>query len=414
MTMNILFIHNNFPGQYRRIYTYLKENTDYRMAAATLASNEQRVSIPRINYTPHREPNRKIHPSLISTERAVITGQAAYKALLAMKERGERPDVVLSHSGWGNGMFIKDIFPDAKLLNYYEWYYHCHGGDGEFLMDEPYGPNDEIRIRMKNTPILHDMVAQDWGQCPTRFQHGQLPDMVRDRISILHDGVDTDFFKPVDEPRLKLPDGRELTRNDEVITYIARGMEEYRGFPQFMEMVSRLQKRRPRLQTVIIAHDRIAYGAQRPDGKGLKQWALDRFAFDESRLHFTGLQPLSFLRDAVRVARAHVYLTAPFVLSWSLLESMAAGALIVGSDTEPVREVIGHGDTGWLADFFDVDALMDRVDHAIDHQAESEPLRRAARALILDRYDAKHLVPRHKRLIEAVAEGKSVAEMQQI
>lgn len=404
--MRILFMHNNFPGQYRRIYKYLQEQKGYRMAAISLSTNKQSVDIPLLGYKPSRAVSEDTHYALRTMEGALLNGQGVYRALGDLKQRGESPDIVLAHSGWGTSLFIKDIFPDAKLLSYYEWYYHCHGGDGEFFRDEPYGPDDEVRIRMKNGPILHDLAAMDWGQSPTRFQQEQFPNVFRPRISVLHDGVDTDFFAPVDKPEARA-DGLVFTRDDEVITYIARGMEEYRGFPQFMEAVSRLQKVRPNLQTVIIGNDRIAYGSRRADGKGMKEDMLKAFDFDESRLHFLGLQPLTVLRDMVRVSRAHIYLTAPFVLSWSMMESMAAGALIVGSDTDPVTEMIKDGTNGLLVPFFDVDALVEKVIYAIEQKDALQPVRDAARNTILTDYSVSDLLPRYRRLIHAVAAGET-------
>ena len=334
--MRILFMHNNFPGQYRRIYQYLSQVGGYRMAAVTLETNKQSFEIPRINFKQTREVKPETHYAMQNLEQAVLNGQGVYRALATMKKRGESPDIILGHSGWGTGLFAKDIFPDAKYLAYFEWYYHCHGGDGEFFRSEPYGANDEVRIRIKNSALLQDLASMDWGQSPTRFQQGQLPAIFRPHVSVLHDGVDTNFFSPDPGVVLEVA-GKRFTADDEIVSYIARGMEEYRGFPQFMEALYKLQKRRPNMQAIIIGEDRIAYGARRKDGKGLKADMLKKYDFDESRLHFLGLQPLSVLRDTVRISRAHVYLTAPFVLSWSMMESMGAGALIVGSDTEPVR-----------------------------------------------------------------------------
>ncbi len=402
--MRILFMHNNFPGQYRRIYKYLEQFKDYRMAVVTLKTNKQSFNLPRVDFALHREVKEDQHFALRSMEGAVLHGQAVYRALFDMKKRGERPDIILAHSGWGSPMFIKDIFPDAKLLTYYEWYYHCHGGDGEFFRDEPYGPNDEVRIRLKNAPILQDLAAMDWGQSPTWFQQSQMPDLFRSRISVLHDGVDCEFFSPEPTAVLEIA-GKRFTADDEVITYIARGMEEYRGFPQFMEAVSRLQKIRPNLQTVVIGEDRIAYGSKRKDGKGLKSWALDTFDFDMNRLHFVGNQPLSKLRDALRITKAHIYLTAPFVLSWSMMESMATGALIVGSKTACVEEMITHGENGLLVDFFDVDALTDTVVSVLEHPNKYLSLKNAARNRILTSYSVNELLPRYRSLIETVASG---------
>lgn len=405
--MKILFMHNNFPGQYRRIAGFLSKKPNMKMFVATLESNSQKYSINDVRYKPHREATKKIHPALMTTEQAVIMGQAAYKTLLEAKAKGLNPDIILSHSGWGANMFLKDIFPDAKLLTYYEWYYHSIGSDGDFLKKNAYDPNGKMRIRMKNTPILQDLAAMDWGQSPTLFQHSKLPEVFRKRVSVLHDGVDTQFFQPEENVSVQIGD-KTLTSDDEVITYVARGMESYRGFPQFMEAVSKLQKLRPNLHAVVLGNDRVAYGSTRRDGRSYKEWALDEFEFDMDRLHMPGLQPLTTFKQLMQLTSAHVYLTVPFVLSWSLMEAMSTGALIVGSDTEPVREVVTDGENGILVDFFDVDALVAKLCHILDNKADYHPLKEKARETILAQYDTKDLLPKYWKLIQSVANGSQV------
>ena len=408
--MRILFVHNNFPAQYRRIMTYLADRPKLgvEMFAATLNTNQQKTPVKKtVTFKPHRDARNNIHPALVYTERAVIHGQALYSALLPSKKAGFKPDIILSHSGWGAGLFLKDLFPDSKLLSYFEWYYHSVNSDGMFLRDKPYDPNGEMRIRMKNTPILHDLAAMDHGQCPTAFQHGQLPPIFRDNVSVLHDGVDTKFFKPNDKVRVKVGD-HTFSAKDEVITYVARGMEEYRGFPQFIETVYKLQQQRPNLHVVILGNDRVAYGNKREDGKTFKEAMLEKYELDMDRVHFMGLQPLEIFKGLMQITKAHVYLTVPFVLSWSMLEAMGAGALIVGSDTEPVRELVTDGDNGVLVPFFDTDAITKKVCHILDNPAEYEPLRKKARQTIVDKYAVKDLVPNYWNLIKSVANGSHI------
>ncbi len=380
------------------------------MFAATLESNKQQFPEKRVNYTPHREPSESIHPSLVATEGAVLNGQAAYKALLPSREKGFRPDIIMAHSGWGANLFMKDLFPDAKLLTYFEWYYHSVNSDGDFLKEDAYDANGQLRIRMKNTPILQDMASMDWGQSPTKFQHSRLPAAFQSRISVLHDGVDTVFFSPNRKASATIGDVT-LTEADEVITYVARGMEPYRGFPQFMEMVSRLQKLRPNLQVVVLGNDRTAYGATRSDGKTFKEWALSEFDFDMARLHMPGLVPLRVFRDLMQITSAHVYLTVPFVLSWSLMEAMSTGALILGSDTEPVKEMITDGENGLLVDFFDIDAQIEKLCHILDNKADYQPLRDQARQTILASYDTRDLLPKYWKLIQSVANGSQMLDV---
>jgi glycosyltransferase involved in cell wall biosynthesis len=220
---------------------------------------------------------------------------------------------------------------------------------------------------------------------------------------VLHDGIDTDYFTPAPGTKLVLPD-LDLSGAAEIVTYATRGMEPYRGFPQFMRAAALLLKRRPGLHIVIAGSDTVAYSRKLPQGQSYKQRALEELgAADLSRLHFTGALPYGPYLQLLRASAAHVYLTVPFVLSWSLLEAMATGCLVIGSDTAPVREVIEDGRTGLLADFFSPAEIAARVGDALDNRARMAPMRQAARDLIRQRYALSDLLPRHIALMREVA-----------
>lgn len=400
--MRILFLHNNFPGQYRRIAGHLKGFPDVEMRAGTLASNGQDFGIRRVDYTPHREPTKGIHPTMATAERAAIMAQAAFKSLYAVKAAGWSPDLICAHSGWGPSLLAKEVWPEAKLLVLYEWYYNARGSDADFLEEMTH--DSAARAHFKNIPILLDIASMDWGTSPTRWQHTQFPKHLTHNISVLHEGVDCDFFAPADDK--VVVGGRSFTAADEVITYVARGMEPYRGFPQFMAAVARLQQRRPNLHVLIAGQDRTAYGRPRGDGKTHREHALAELKLDASRVHFLGLVPLATLRAMFRVTRTHVYLTVPFVLSWSMLEAMATGTLVVASDTEPVREVIEDGRNGLLAPFFDVDGLVDRIEAVLSGKVDRASLRQAARRTIVERYALPLILPRQWAMMQAVARAE--------
>jgi len=403
--MRILFVHNNFPGQYARIVRRLKDSPGFELMSASLATNKQPAPIKRVGYADHRPARKDIHPALHYSERCVIRAQAAYKALAPLQQKGWQPDIMLAHSGFGDGMFLKDLFPHARYMPYFEWYYHTYGSDVSFLDGQERKPPDvEFRIRLKSTAILHDLAAMDWGQCPTRFQRSQFPDLFQGRITTLHDGVDTDYFVP--DPEAALTIGEQTFRKgDPVVSYIARGMEPYRGFPQFIEALSILQKDNKAVHAIIIGEDMTAYGSKRKDGKTHKQWALEQFPLDMSRTHFMGRQPLKTLKKVQQITAAHVYLTVPFVLSWSMMEAMSAGALIVGSDTEPVREMIRDGENGLLVPFWQPDKLAETLGKVMADPAAYDDQRAAARRLIVERYPMSELTARYQRLIETVAAG---------
>jgi len=402
--MRILFLHNNFPGQYRRLMGALANDPSIEMLAGTLSTNQQNVPIQRVLYEPHREATKTIHPFALSLERAAITAQAAFKALAPVKARGWSPDIICAHSGWGPSLFLKELWPDAKLLPYFEWYYHAEGSDADFLDDGRRTENDRVRTHSKNAPILFDLATMDWGVCPTQWQRSQFPAIFRDRMTVAHDGVDTDYLVPNEDAILNL-DAVTLTRADEVVTYVARGMEPYRGFPAFMEAVSILQARRPSLHVVVVGGDGVSYGAKRKDGKTHKEAALEDYDLDLSRLHFTGLVPFDVFRTVAQISKAHIYLTVPFVLSWSMIEVMACGAPLVASDTPPVAEVVEDGKNGLLVDFFQPAQIAGRVEEILDGKVDVTALRQAARRTVLERYTAANLVPVHRQLIVDVVNG---------
>ncbi len=394
----ILFLHTNFPGQYRRLAPYLKESGDFDVRAGTLKSNAQKIEFTHVKFEKQREARENIHPSLVRTENALLTGQAAYSALHGFKEQGWSPDVVCAHSGFGAGLFVKDVFPQAKYLAYHEWYFNGP------ITDEghPCPPDDHnaiIRSRMSNLPFLVDLAAMDAGVTPTKWQKAQFPAVFQPTLHALHDGLDTEFYTPGKTTTLNLANGLSLTQDDDVVTYVARGMEPYRGFPQFMEAIAKAQKKNPRLQTIVVGNDRVAYGSKRSDGLTYKEHALKSYDLDTDRVHFTGLVSFEQLRAIFRISSVHVYLTVPFVLSWSMLEAMSTGCIILGSATPPVQEIIEEGENGFLTNLFDTDMIADHIDHIVKNNSRLLSMRQAARETILLKYNAKNMLPCHRQLI---------------
>ena len=255
---------------------------------------------------------------------------------------------------------------------------------------------------MRNGAILSDLVACDIAICPSQFQKTQFPELFHDKIEVMHDGVDTETFVPLVGRGLKLP-GLDLSSDDEIITYVARGMEPYRGFPQFMAALEKVQKRRPDTQAVILGEDRVAYGRQLEEGDSYKSKALADHDFDLSRIHFTGLLPRQDYLKVLQASSAHVYLTVPFVLSWSMMEAMSAGCLVLGSDTEPVRELIEPNENGLLVDFHDVEAIAETLYDALERQDEFKQLRQNARQTIVENYSTDDIYARKIKLLSGLA-----------
>ena len=400
--MRVLFLHNNFPAQFGALAHYLAER-GHEVTFGTRWKGQPPPWLRMVRFQPHREVGKALHPYIAFVENAVLNGQALARVGWKMKdEEGYAPDLVVAHSGWGPGLYVQDIWPDAKYVGYFEWYYRTKGGDSGFLGKTT--RDDEHRIRTRNAAILLDLATCNWGIVPTGFQASQFPALMRRKLTIQHDGVDTDRFAPEPGRRLKLPE-LDLSHVDELVTYVGRGMEPYRGFPQAMTAFAEVLKRRPRAHVVIVGDDRIAYGRRLPDGDTWRKRMLRELDFDLDRLHFTGSLPRGHYREVLLASSVHVYLTVPFVLSWSMIEAMSAGCLLVASDTEPVREVVRDGENGLLAGFFDTQGIADRICEALDRPADFAGVREAARRTAVERYPASKLVPLRARLLESVADG---------
>ncbi|WP_207478301.1 glycosyltransferase [Arenibaculum pallidiluteum] len=412
--MRVLFVHRSLPGHYRHVAPALAADPANRVVFAThepgvLPGAEIRT------FSPHRTVSAQIHPYVQPYEDAVLYGQAVYRLCRRLRADGFVPDLVCSHAGFGPGLYLKEAFPDAPLLTYFEWFYRARGADADFL-DGPLHPDDACRIQSRNAGILQELAASDWGICPTAFQRDQFPAGFRDKMTLLHDGIDTERYAP--EPTgpgtpMVLP-GLDLSAAPEIVTYATRGMEPYRGFPQFMRAAALLLERRPNLRIVVGGTDQVVY-SRRPAGGSYREAALRELAGrDLSRLHFVGALDEPHWLRLLRASTVHVYLTVPFVLSWSLLEAMATGCAVVASDTTPVREVAEDGREALLADFHSPEAIAGRVEEALDDAALRASLGAAARQRVLDHYALADLLPRHLRLMQNLAASADTGQADEI
>lgn len=411
--MKILFLHRNFPAQFRHLAAYYASNPENQVFFITARKEYGIQGVTKLVYKLAREVPDSSHRYLKFFEESIIHGQAAAQAALVLKNKGIIPDIIFGHS-WGPTMFMKDIFPNTPLLCYFEWFYNAYGSDVDFGAAKPLPINLEAMVRVKNSHLLMDLYSCDHGMTPTKWQHSQYPSEFAHKISIIHDGIDTNFIKPDPDAKLVLPHlNLDLSDKKEIITYVSRGLEPYRGFPQFMESVSIILKRRPNCHVVIVGENRPYYGGARSDGKTHKDAALEQFSYDMNRVHFTDRLPYDLYLKVLQASSAHIYLTYPFVLSWSMLEAMSAGCLVIGSNTPPVKEVIKDGENGLLADFFSPQNIADRVDEVLDHPDKMRSIKNKARETILTDYDLNKLMTEQIKLIDGiVAKRKCILENQ--
>ncbi|MEC4984440.1 MAG: glycosyltransferase family 4 protein [Oscillatoria sp. PMC 1068.18] len=400
--MRILFLHPNFPGQFRHLATTMAQDSRHQVVFGTKRKEGSIKGVYKALYNPSREARPETHHYVRNLENAVLQGQAVYRIADKLKSIGFIPDLVYGHSGWGPTLFIKDIFPQAKLLCYFEWFYHAYGSDADFDPSDPLAADDEAKIRIKNAPILIDLYSCDRGLSPTYWQQQQFPSEYHSKITVRHDGVDTEYFQPLPGAKLVLPRiNLDLSEVTEIVTYVARGMEPYRGFPQFIETVGLLLERRPQTHVVIVGENRVAYGKQLPEGKTYKEFMLEKVSLDLERVHFTGLLPYAEYLKVLQASSVHVYLTRPFVLSWSLLEALSTGCVVVASGTPPVKEVIKDGENGFLVDFFSPEEISDRVAEILDNPSKMTEIKQEARETIQQRYDLAKLLPQHLEWLES-------------
>jgi len=417
--MNILFIHQNFPGQFKFLAPALVEKGHSVVAMSMQKSNAkewQGVKIHSYIATKGTTPN--VHPWISDFETKTIRAEACFKAALKIKESGFNPDVIIAHHGWGESLFIKEVWPKARLGIYCEFFYHPQGADvgfdPEFLSKDT---GEACRLRLKNlNNLLHFEVA-DAGISPTYWQASTFPEPFRSKITVVHDGIDTHAIVPNPSVALGLKkttgDDLKLTKKDEVITFVNRNLEPYRGYHIFMRALPDILKRRPNARVLIVGADDVSYGA-RPtvEVNGGTKWK-DIFASeikqqistsDWERIHFLGHLPYQHFIPLLQLSTVHVYLTYPFVLSWSLLEAMSAGCAIVASDTKPLLEAIKHNETGRLVDFFDFKQLAEEVCSLIEKPDERVRLGANARRFAIENYDLQKVcLPKKLAWVESLS-----------
>ena len=415
--MRILFVHQNFPGQYKHLAPALADSPGNEVVAIGQESNVKRVRgglHPRIRLLAYPEPrgaSKETHHYLHSSEAAVRRGQAVLRLVMELRKQGFVPDVICAHPAWGEALFLKDVYPDARILLYLEFFYRARGSDMNFDGEFPTSFDDQCRVRIRNATQLISLEAADAGLSPTRWQRDQYPKAFQGLIRVVHDGVQTRLVCPGVVDDFPLPGGGRLRSGDEVITYVARNLEPYRGFHVFMRALPAVLRARPEAQVLIVGGDEVSYGRRLPPGQSYREIFCREIgsALDASRVHFTGQLPYRSFLDVLRLSSAHVYLTYPFVLSWSLLEAMSCACPIIASDTAPVREVVETGRNGLLVDFFSATAVAEKIISVLADPGQMTAMRAQARRDIQAHLDLEsQTLPRQRALVERLAAGPGV------
>lgn len=406
--MKLLFVHSNYPAQFRHLCQHYAKSGHHQVAFLSqgkewTAPQDGNVHLQR--YQLGRDPEGKLcHPYLKRFESAVLVAQACLREAIKLRQQGFEPDLIVGHSGFGSTLYLKEVWPRARFVGYFEWFYRTSGSDVGFGESDPVSPDTACRVHTYNAPIVMDLALADLALCPTRWQASQFPEPLSQRLEVVFDGIDAEAFRPLDEAERAAGltiDTLSIPAEVPLVTYTTRGFEPYRGWPQVAEGLSLLLQRNPQVQVLLVGSDEVAYGAKRGDGRSWRQWAMESFDYDPSRLHW--LPPLQYTdyRRVLQHSWVHVYWTIPFILSWGLMESLSTGCAVVASDTPPVREVISPGQQGVLVDFFDVEGLAARVDELLHDPDRRRGLGQRARATIVERgYDLPSCLQRQVAMID--------------
>jgi glycosyltransferase involved in cell wall biosynthesis len=407
--MKILFIHPNFPGQFKHLIKHFAKSKKNEVVFATSYYNKAAPENVKVVLSRPKKPpeNSNSHQYLKSFEKSAYAAQSIWRVCNKLKESGFTPDVIYAHPGWGDGLLLKDIFPESPLISYMEFYYKAFGADVHFHPDSVVNPERVARIRFKNATNLLNLDACDYAISPTHWQASLHPREFHHKFSVIHEGIDTDLLKPAKEKKqVELPDGVLLPIEKEVVTYVARNFEPYRGFEQVMKSIELLMKQRPNVHFLMIGDDGVSYGAKLPDGETYKEKMLKELRLDASRIHWYGKVSFEKYAQILTHSMAHIYLTVPFVLSWSALEAMSIGCPMVVSNTAPLHEVIKDNENGLFAEFFEPDDIAAKVSILLDNAALRKKIGKNARKTIIQNYSVKKILPLYEKLISSVANGK--------
>jgi glycosyltransferase involved in cell wall biosynthesis len=390
--LKLLFVHQNFPGQFLHLAPEMQRR-GHDVRAITDAANDKASDVPALRYTYKAQTvdpqaTRLGRNFTTMSDRGVVVARFARK----LRAEGYVPDVIYGHSGWGETLFLKEVWPEAKLLVFAEFYYRGVGADSGFDPEFQATGFDQVMIAQSRSAYMAQaLVHADGGVSPTHWQASSHPPALHNQLEVIFDGVDCDRLAPNADATFVLPNAQTLRRGDEVLTFVNRNLEPYRGYHIFMRALPDVLAARPEAQVVIVGGNEISYGQPPKGGGSWKDVILDEVKdrLDLSRVHFVGRLPYDRLVDLMHVSRAHAYLTYPFVLSWSMVETLAAGTLVIGSNTPPVAEVIRDGVNGRLVDFFDVAGWSAALTDALARPEAYVQMREAARQMVRESYDLR-------------------------
>jgi glycosyltransferase involved in cell wall biosynthesis len=405
--MQILFVHPNFPAQFGPVLSRLAARGDIECVFATKGVSDGHQGVRRISYEPKGGATQSTHYCSRTFENAVWNAHAVYEACKAAPNL--RPDLIVGHSGFGTTVFLRELY-DCPIINLFEYFYRAHGSDLDFRPDFPTRPINYLRSHARNAMILLDLETCAAGYAPTPWQRSLLPEVWRHKIDVIHDGVDMEFWTRRDTARRIA--GEDIPAGMRVVTYVARGLESMRGFDIFVRVANRIAAADSNVLFVVVGADSIHYGNDLAHvrTKTFREHVLLQERPDLSRFRFLGAIPKEELVSVFSLSDLHIYLTVPFVLSWSLLNAMACECVVLASDTAPVRDAVQHEQTGLLADFYDIDSLASQALRVLADPAAYRPLASRARQAVQDRFSLETTFPKMWEAYQRVLAGSATGE----
>jgi glycosyltransferase involved in cell wall biosynthesis len=400
--MKYLFVHQNFPGQFLHVLRHLAAQKQHELLFITENGTNNLVGVRKMLHTLGRKPTAHAHPHIHDLEQALIRADSVAHSATKLKQLGFEPDIIIGHHGWGEMLHLNDVFPHTPLLGYHEFYYNMEGRDVGFDPEFPMRADMSARMRVKNMVNLLALSNPGFGQTPTKFQLETYPEWARPNISVLEEGVNLDICKPNPElhQRVVTIGGYKIKPTEKLITFVVRDLEPYRGFHKMMRALPKILGERADTRIILVGGDGVSYGMKPAHGTWREQMLNELSScMDISRVHFAGRVHYETYIKLLQRSDTHVYLTYPFVASWSLREAMATGCAIVGSDTEPVREFIRHRRTGLLAPFLEHDVIADRILESLEDDELNARIRKGARAWAVKNLDMGQYLKAYEALI---------------
>lgn len=397
--VQILFVHQNAPGQFRHLAPCLADDSRNQVVFLSAGAQGSSNLVKWLNYNPPSPAGPQTHHYLHRAELSIRRGQSVARACISLQRNGFTPDLVIGHPGWGETMFLREVLPHSTIVSYCELFYQSEGQDTGYIPETYIDLDGKCRIRTWNADLLTSLNIMDCGLSPTRWQRDQHPAIFRDRIHVVHDGVDTTEAAPRSDARFDVPNGPSFVVGEEVITFVARDLEPVRGFVMLMQALPELLRRRPNAQIVICGGDGVSYGRRPSEGGTWREVMLKKTPLDPERVHFVGKLSRSAYLSLLQVSALHLYLSVPFVLSWSCVEALSCGCLLLASDVAPVREVVEDGVNGFLVDARDSGMLASRAADLLAHRHQLDEVRRNAREQAIANFELRQCLAKQKQLI---------------